>query len=184
MVFGLVLGFLEGRRDTEARMAGLCASFILADGATKSVGTWLLQQGVSERWMPATAGLMFVPPLLFFVWMLTRIPPPDEQDVALRSQRSPMSRSRASRDVAPPRRGRVPDRARLSAGDDRAQHSCRLRTRDLAVAGNDRGAEHVREFGSPGRDRGPDRQQPERRSSSTTGVRSSRESALRSPAAR
>ncbi len=93
MVFGLVLGFLEGQRDTEARTAGLCASFILADGATKSVGTWLLQQGVSERWMPGLAGLIFVPPLLFFVWMLTRIPPPDKQDVALRSQRSTMSRS-------------------------------------------------------------------------------------------
>ena len=93
MVFGLVLGFLEGRRDTEARTAGLCASFILADGATKSAGTWLLNQGVSERWMPALAGLLFVPPLLFFVWMLTRIPPPDENDVALRSQRSTMSRS-------------------------------------------------------------------------------------------
>jgi hypothetical protein len=93
MVFGLVLGFLEGRRDTEARTAGLCASFILADGATKSVGTWLLQQGVSERWMPGLAGLTFVPPLLLFVWMLTRIPPPDVQDVALRSQRSTMNRN-------------------------------------------------------------------------------------------
>jgi hypothetical protein len=92
MVFGLVLGFLEGRRDTEARTAGLCASFILADGATKSVGTWLLQQGVSERWMPALAGLVFLPPLLFFVWMLSRVPPPDERDIALRSQRSTMSR--------------------------------------------------------------------------------------------
>ena len=38
MVFGLVMGFLEGRRITEALSAGLCTSFILADGATKSVG--------------------------------------------------------------------------------------------------------------------------------------------------
>jgi hypothetical protein len=36
--------------------------------------------------------LIFVPPLLCFVWMLTRIPPPGEHDVALRSQRSTMSR--------------------------------------------------------------------------------------------
>ena len=34
LVFGLVLGFLEGRRMTEAFVAGLCASFILADGIT------------------------------------------------------------------------------------------------------------------------------------------------------
>jgi hypothetical protein len=91
MVFGLVLGFLEGRRDTEIRTAGLCASFIIADGATKSVGTWLLQQGVSERWMPAMAGSLFLPPLLFFVWMLARVPPPSERDIALRTERSTMS---------------------------------------------------------------------------------------------
>ena len=38
MVFGLVLGFLEGRQTTELLAAGLCASFILADGIMKSVG--------------------------------------------------------------------------------------------------------------------------------------------------
>ena len=92
MVFGMVLGFLEGRRLTEALAAGLCASFILADGVTKSVGTWLLQNGVTERWMPALAGLMFVPLLLACVWMLTRIPPPDAADVASRSERKPMDR--------------------------------------------------------------------------------------------
>lgn len=32
MVFGLALGFLEGRRHTEALAAGLCTSFIVADG--------------------------------------------------------------------------------------------------------------------------------------------------------
>jgi hypothetical protein len=92
MVFGLVVGYLEGRRSTEALTAGLCASFILADGATKSVGTWLLAQGVSERWMPGLAGLIFVAPLLVFVWMLTRVPPPDDRDVALRSQRRTLDR--------------------------------------------------------------------------------------------
>jgi hypothetical protein len=90
MVFGLVLGFLEGRRHTEALAAGLCASFILADGVTKSAGAFLLQAGVSESWMPFTAGLLFVPPLLFFVWMLTRIPLPSNHDVASRSERAPL----------------------------------------------------------------------------------------------
>ena len=92
LVFGLVLGFLEGRRMTEALTAGLCASFILADGVTKSVGTWLLDQGVAERWMPGVAGLIFLAPLLAFVRMLSRIPPPDLADVALRSERQTMSR--------------------------------------------------------------------------------------------
>jgi hypothetical protein len=93
MVFGMVLGFLEGRRLTEAMTAGLCASFILADGVTKSVGTWLVNIGITERWMPALAGLMFVPMLLACVGMLSRIPPPDAEDVASRSARMPMDRS-------------------------------------------------------------------------------------------
>ena len=89
-VFGLVLGYLEGRRHTEALTAGLCASFILADGVTKSIGTWLLQNGVTERWMPFAAGVLFIPPLLVFVWMLTQIPPPSPADELLRSARAPM----------------------------------------------------------------------------------------------
>ena len=44
--------------------------------------------------MPGLAGLIFVPPLLVFVWMLTRIPPPDADDVAHRSERRPMDRQR------------------------------------------------------------------------------------------
>lgn len=93
MVFGLILGFLEGRRHTEALTAGLCASFILADGLCKSAGAWLLGQGVSERWMPAAAGFLFLPPLLLFVGMLTRIPRPDPDDVAHRSERVPMDQA-------------------------------------------------------------------------------------------
>lgn len=91
MVFGLVLGFLEGRRLTEAFVAGLCVSFILADGFTKSVGAWLLKTGVTEAWMPFTAGLIFLVPLVLFVEMLRRIPPPDHADVAERSERTPMT---------------------------------------------------------------------------------------------
>lgn len=87
MVFGLVLGFLEGRRMTEALTAGLCASFIVADGVSKSAGTWLLSIGVSEFWMPFIAGLLFTPPLLIFTWLLTRIPPPTKRDVELRRER-------------------------------------------------------------------------------------------------
>ncbi len=92
MVFGLVLGFLEGRRATEALTAGLCASFILADGVTKSVGSSLLSAGVSEFWMPFAAGGVFALPLLIFAWMLAQIPPPTEADVQRRSERAPMTR--------------------------------------------------------------------------------------------
>jgi membrane protein YdbS with pleckstrin-like domain len=72
MVFGLVLGFLEGRRLTEALSAGLCASFIVADGVVKSVGSQLLVLGVSEFWMPVATGAVFALPLVVFVWMLSK----------------------------------------------------------------------------------------------------------------
>lgn len=93
MIFGLVLGFLEGRRVTEALTAGLCASFILADGVVKSVGTWLLQNGVPEYWMPAATGLVFTAPLLLSVWMLSRVPPPDADDETERTARVTLKRA-------------------------------------------------------------------------------------------
>lgn len=93
MVFGLVIGFLEGRRLTEALTAGLCTSFILADGVTKSVGAWLLERGVAEDWMPSVAGLLFLTPLCISVAMLTRIPLPNAQDVAARAARHTLNRT-------------------------------------------------------------------------------------------
>jgi len=92
IVFGLVLGFLEGRRQTEALIAGLCASFIVSDGVSKSAGKWLLDIGVAENWMPFFAGLLFAAPLLLFCAMLSAVPPPTAKDVAARSQRVPMQR--------------------------------------------------------------------------------------------
>lgn len=91
MVFGLVQGFLEGRRATELLVAGLCASFILADGMTKSVGSWLLSQGVTEDWMPSAAGAVFLIPFGLCVAMLARVTPPTRQDVAARSARDAMN---------------------------------------------------------------------------------------------
>lgn len=92
IVFGLVLGSLEGRRITEALTAGLCASFILADGVMKSVGAWLLGMGFSEDWMPGAAGAVFLLPLGLCVAMLMRIPPPTRRDVAARAERHVMNR--------------------------------------------------------------------------------------------
>lgn len=92
MIFGLVLGFLEGRQLTEFLTAGLCASFILADGVVKSLGATLVQLGVPVYWMPFTAGLCAAPLLVCFVWMLSRIQAPDRDDVIARSARSTMNR--------------------------------------------------------------------------------------------
>ncbi len=92
MVFGLVLGFLEGRAVTETLSAGLCASFILSSGFVKSVGRTLIEvHNVGTFWMPVITGLLFVIPLLMFVWMLSQIPAPSANDERLRSKRSPMN---------------------------------------------------------------------------------------------
>ena len=91
LIFGLILAFLEGRRQTEALAAGLCASFILSSGVVKSVGrTLVVDHGIAEAWMPAVVGLLFLPPLLLFVALLSRIPPPGPEDVASRAPRQTM----------------------------------------------------------------------------------------------
>jgi len=105
MVFGLVLAPLEGRRLTELLAAGLCASFILADGVMKSVGAELLVRGVPEAWMPAAAGGLFLGPTAVFAAMLHLIHPPTEADRAARSPRGTMRR--ADRQVFLARHGRV-----------------------------------------------------------------------------
>jgi hypothetical protein len=92
MIWGLVFGFLEGRRLSEVLGAMLCASFILSSGVVKSVGETVLLRGwADERWMPATTGLLFVPLLLVAVWALAQLPPPSPRDEAERRPRSPMN---------------------------------------------------------------------------------------------
>lgn len=91
MVWGLVFGFLEGRRVTELVGAILATSFIFASGLAKTVGKWLmLSCGVNEWWMPFCAGAIFLIPLLISTWLLNQTPPPSPEDVALRTVRKPM----------------------------------------------------------------------------------------------
>lgn len=91
MIFGYIQGFLEGKKNTELFIAALGSSFILADGVSKSVGTWLLNISISEHWMPSVAGLLYTIPFIFFVWMLTKIPKPTDQEKQDRSERSAMT---------------------------------------------------------------------------------------------
>ncbi len=88
MVFGLVISFIEGRQRTELLVAALCASFILADGFTKSLGSELLALHIAARWVPAAAGAVAAPFTLLFGYMLWWIPPPSEADVIARSART------------------------------------------------------------------------------------------------
>jgi hypothetical protein len=92
MAWGLVFGYLEGRRVTEALAAILCVNFIISSGFVKTTGRWLLTaQGVSEQWMPFVAGLLFLPGLLLCLWVLEHLPPPSEADKAQRAPRQRMA---------------------------------------------------------------------------------------------
>ncbi len=111
MVWGLVVWYLEGRRTSELLLAGLSLSFIIASGVVKDFGRALMEGGVahgwqavpligprlsnalgqvSEGWMPAIAGLHFLPVFLGSVWLLNQLPRPSEADVAARVSREPM----------------------------------------------------------------------------------------------
>lgn len=110
MVWGLVVSYLEGRRTSELLLAGLSCSYIISSGVVKDFGRGLMEgavadwwQGVplvgpilartgpvSESWMPAVAGLYFLPIFILSVYLLNLIPRPDQKDMAERVERKPM----------------------------------------------------------------------------------------------
>lgn len=93
MIWGIVFSFLEGRRFTEMISFGLCFSVIIASGILKTI-YFQVQSivAVSEFWMPFIIGLLFLPVFCLFVWMLSVIPAPSEEDKRLRTERIPMTR--------------------------------------------------------------------------------------------
>ncbi|CAM2981003.1 DUF5690 family protein [Flavobacterium frigoris] len=92
MIWGIIFSYLEGRRFTEILGVALSTSFIVSSGVVKSAGYFVMHTwGFSAFWMPAITGLLFVIPLLFFTWMLERIPKPSQEDIELRTERIPMT---------------------------------------------------------------------------------------------
>ncbi len=92
MIWGIVFSFVEGRRTTDVISAALAVSFIFASGFAKSIALWLMNSWqVSEYWMPFWVGVVFMLPLLLFVFLLEKIPHPDEKDIELRIERTPMT---------------------------------------------------------------------------------------------
>ncbi len=92
MVWGLVFGYIEGRRSTEFIGSMMCVSFIFSSGFVKQIGSMLMTDyHVTEYWMPFATGMIFLLPMLFFVFLLEQIPPPDAEDIASRSVRPPMT---------------------------------------------------------------------------------------------
>ncbi|MEY4540143.1 MAG: hypothetical protein RLZZ306_1900 [Bacteroidota bacterium] len=94
MVYGTILGFLEGRKTTDLLVAVLTASFIMGSGFAKSIGKWVMTNlEVSQFWMPFVAGGIMIIPFGICVWLMGQIPPPTEEDKENRTERKPMQRA-------------------------------------------------------------------------------------------
>ena len=92
MIWGIVFSYIEGRKTTEIIGLFLCSSFVVSSGFTKSAGKFLMDTfSISEFWMPFSAGLIFIIPLLVFGILLERIPQPTEEDILLKSKRQPLN---------------------------------------------------------------------------------------------
>lgn len=94
MLWGVVFSYVEGRRTTDLISAALAVSFIFASGLAKTTAQWVMDAWmVSEYWMPFVVGCIFMPALLLFVYLLEKIPPPDEADIQQRMDRQPMRKT-------------------------------------------------------------------------------------------
>lgn len=94
MIWGIVFSYIEGRKTTEIIGLFLCSSFVVSSGFTKSAGKFLMDTfHISEFWMPFSAGLLFIIPLLIFGLMLEKLPQPTEEDILLKNKREPLHKS-------------------------------------------------------------------------------------------
>lgn len=92
LVWGMMFGYLEGRRVTEILGASLSVSFIFSAGLSRTVGTYIVDGwGISEYWMPFVSCCIFLGPLLLFLFLMDKIPPPSPADEAMRTKRLPMN---------------------------------------------------------------------------------------------
>lgn len=93
IIWGIVFSFVEGRKATDFIGASLAVSFIFSSGFVKSVAEYLkVNFHVTDWWIPFLTGLVFILPLLIFVYLLEKIPSPSEEDIESRIIRLPMTK--------------------------------------------------------------------------------------------
>lgn len=91
MFWGLVFSYFEGRRLTEFFAIGLSISAIVSSGILKSFSRLLIEHwNLPDFFVPLAAGLIFLPIILGFIWMLAQIPEPQKEDIEERSARVPL----------------------------------------------------------------------------------------------
>jgi MFS family permease len=100
LIWGIVFSFAEGRKATDFIGAALAVSFIFSSGFVKSVAGFLQTKfHVNEFWLPFISGLVFFLPLLLFIKLLEKIPPPSEDDKLLRTERTAMMKEKRKETV-------------------------------------------------------------------------------------
>lgn len=93
IIWGIVFSFVEGRKATDFIGAALAVSFIFSSGFVKSVAKSLqLSFHVTDWWLPFVTGGVFLLPLILLIWLLEKIPPPSNSDIALRVTRLPLDK--------------------------------------------------------------------------------------------
>jgi hypothetical protein len=91
MIWGIIFSYVEGRQTTDFIGAALSVSFIFSSGFVKTVAEFVkIHFGVTEFWIPFVTGLVFAIPLIVFVYLMEKIPPPSEEDKLIRTNRPPM----------------------------------------------------------------------------------------------
>jgi hypothetical protein len=90
-MWGIVFSYVEGRRATDFIGAAMAVSFIFAGGFTRYVAARLhIDWQVPEQWLGFATGLVFALPLVLFMFLLEKIPAPDDADIQERTVRMPM----------------------------------------------------------------------------------------------
>jgi hypothetical protein len=93
LIWGLVFSYIEGREFTDVLALLLSINFIFSSGAVKSIGLSVMYSlQLPEIQMPFIAGLLFLPVLFVSVWMLAKIPPPNDKEIKSRGARVALNR--------------------------------------------------------------------------------------------
>ena len=93
LIWGLVISYVEGRKATELIGAVLCTSFIFSSGLIKTIGRAVMYYfHISETWMPFSVGLLFIPLVLFSIYLIEQVPEPTREDIESRTERKPMNK--------------------------------------------------------------------------------------------
>ena len=91
-MWGVIFSFIEGRRVTDLLASMLGVSIVFSSGTAKSIGLFFMNTlHVDPFLMPVLIGGLALPLLLLLGYSLSRLPQPDEHDIASKSKRETLN---------------------------------------------------------------------------------------------